>query len=55
LEYGLLVDLGWILMDEPKLEVGSYVSGGFGLKDQEHEQRAGRVTYLPKGSTREYK
>jgi hypothetical protein len=42
-------------MDETKLEVGSYVSGGFGLRAQEHEQRAGRVTYLRKTGTRGYK
>jgi hypothetical protein len=35
------VNLGWILMDETKLELGRYVYGGSGLRAQEHEQGTG--------------
>jgi hypothetical protein len=39
-------------MDELKLKKECTVSGYFGLRAQEHEQRAGRGTQLRKTSTR---
>jgi hypothetical protein len=37
-----------VFMDELKLEMGSNVSGGFGLRAQEHELATRLETYLRK-------